>query len=296
MDGTGVGSSVNRKDTMSLIITATTGQLGRLIVESLLARGVPSGDIVATARKTDALDLGVPTAVLDYAQPETIAAVLKEGDTLVLVSANAPVGRVALHKNVIDAAKAAGVARILYTSAQAAATSTLMVAPDHKETEELIVASGIPFTILRNGWYTENYSSLVETARKDGTITASVGDGRVASASRKDYADAAAVALLDDSLAGQTLELSGDYAWNFDEFAAVLSGIVGKTVTYTRLTTEQHTEQLKSLGFDETMIAFVVGLDESIRNGFLGMTTGDLAKLIGRPTTPLAEGLAESVK
>jgi NAD(P)H dehydrogenase (quinone) len=277
---------------MSLIVTATTGYLGRLVVESLLERGASANDIIATARNTDSLELGVPTAVLDYAKPETIEAVLKAGDILLLVSASEPGIRVPLHKNVIDAAKAAGVARIVYTSAPAATTSALVLAPEHKATEELLVASGIPFTILRNGWYTENYASQVETGREHGTITASVGDGRVASASRKDYADAAAVALLDDSYAGQTLELSGDYAWNFDELAAAISSIVGTTVTYTRLTPEQHLEQLKGFGLDEGTAGFVVALDGNIRDGLLAVTTGDLARVIGRPTTPLAEGLA----
>ncbi|CAN5253638.1 SDR family oxidoreductase [soil metagenome] len=280
---------------MSLIVTASTGHLGRLVVESLLARGASADTIVATARKTDTLDLGVPTAVLDYAQPDTIAAVLGQGDTVLLVSASEPGIRFPLHKNVIDAAKAAGVARIVYTSAPAATTSALILAPEHKETEEYLVASGVPFTILRNGWYTENYLGQVATGRDHGTITASVGDGRVASASRKDYADAAAVALLDDSLAGQTFELSGDYAWNFDELAEAISGIVGKTVTYTRLTPEEHAEQLKGFGLDEGTVGFVVALDGNIRDGLLAVTTGDLARLIGRPTTPLAEGLAEGI-
>jgi NAD(P)H dehydrogenase (quinone) len=278
---------------MSYIVTATSGHLGRLVVESLLARGVAADQIIATARDTAKIgDLGVATAVLDYASPETVTAVVKPGDTLLLVSASVPGTRVPLHTATIDAAKAAGASRIVYTSAPAATTSALVLAPEHKATEEYLVASGIPFTILRNGWYTENYAGVVETARATGEIVASVGDGRVASASRSDYAEAAAVALIDDTLAGSTFELSGDYAWNFAELADATTGIVGRDVNYRAVSSEEHTGILTGAGLDEGTAGFVVALDGNIRDGLLAVTTGDLARLIGRPTVPFAEGLA----
>lgn len=278
---------------MTYVVTATSGHLGHLVVESLLARGVAPEEILATARDTTKIaDLGVPTAVLDYAKPETITAALKPGDTFLLVSASVPGTRFPLHSAAIDAAKAAVVSRIVYTSAPAATTSALILAPEHKATEEYLLASGVPFTILRNGWYTENYAGTVETARATGEIVASVGDGRVSSASRKDYADAAAVALTDDTFAGQTVELSGDHAWSFTEFAAAASEVVGRDVTYRSVSPDEHAQILKSAGLDEGTIGFIVGLDGNIRDGLLGVTTGDLSRIIGRPTTPFAETLA----
>jgi NAD(P)H dehydrogenase (quinone) len=281
---------------MSLIITGATGQLGRLVVESLLTRGTDASDIVATGRSIDRLaDLaarGVAVAELDYSRPETVAAVVKSGDTLLLVSASEPGNRAALHAAVIEAAKSAGVARIVYTSAPAATTSALVLAPDHKATEESLVASGVPFTILRNGWYTENYAGEVEKGRENGEIVASVGDGRIASASRKDYADAAAVVLTTEGHEGAVYELSGDVAWDFDELAAAIGTIVGREVAYTRLSPEEHAAMLSSFGLDAGTVGFVVGLDANIRDGLLSGTPGDLARLIGRPTTPMAEGLA----
>jgi NAD(P)H dehydrogenase (quinone) len=281
---------------MSLVITGATGHLGRLVVESLLARGTAASDIVATGRDVGKLDdlaaEGVAVAELDYTKPETVSAVVKPGDTLLLVSSSAVGERVGQHVNVITAAKEAGVARIVYTSAPAATTSALVLAPEHKATEEALVASGVPFTILRNGWYTENYAGEVEKGRENGAIVASVGDGRVASASRVDYAEAAAVVLTGDGYEGKVFELSGDVAWNFDELAAAIASIVGKEVVYTRLTPDEHAAMLASFGLDEGTVGFVVALDGNIRDGLLGVTSGDLGRLIGRPTTPLAEGLA----
>jgi len=284
---------------MSYIVTATSGHLGRLIVEALLARGAAPDSIVATARNTDKLAalavLGVRTAVLDYGRPETVTAVVEPGDVVMLVSGSEVGQRVPQHTAVIAAAQAAGVGRIVYTSAPKATTSALVLAPEHKATEEFLIASGVPFTILRNGWYTENYTGEIEKARQTGEIVASVGDGRVASASRADYADAAAAAILDDSLTGQTLELSGDHAWDFAELAATIGTLIGSPVTFRNLAPADYAELLRSFGLDAGTVGFVVALDGNIRDGLLGETSGDLARLIGRPTTPLAEGLAASL-
>src|SRR5690606_3399318 len=144
------------------------------------------------------------------------------------------------HANVIDAAAAADVKHLVYTSAPAATTSALILAPEHKATEEAIAASGTPATILRNNWYTENYLSTIDQARATGEIVSSAGDGRVASASRKDYAAAAAAALLSPETTGHTFELSGDTAWHFSELAAVATQITGRPVAYRAVTPEQH--------------------------------------------------------
>jgi NAD(P)H dehydrogenase (quinone) len=284
---------------MSYIVTATTGHLGRLIVEALLARGVAPASIIATARNSDKLSalatLGVKTAVLDYAKPETVTAIVEPGDVFVLVSGTELGQRFAQHSNVITAAKDAGVGRIVYTSAPKATTSDLLLAPEHKATEEFLTASGVPFTILRNGWYTENYAGEINKARQSGEIVASVGDGKVASANRADYADAAAVALMDDSLAGQTFELSGDHAWDFEELASTIGRLIGTDVTFRNVTPTEYAEMLTAFGLDEATVGFVVGLDSNIRDGLLGETSGDLARLTGKPTTQLAAGLTASM-
>lgn len=281
---------------MSIIVTAASGQLGRLAVEALLARGAAPESIVATSRDVSKLsafaDRGVRTAVLDYTSPDTIAAVVGAGDVVVLISSDAVGQRLDQHKAVIDAAAAAGAARVIYTSAPKATTSTLILAPEHKATEEHLAASSVPATVLRNGWYTENYAGEVATARESGVVSASVGDGRVASASRADYAEAIAVAALDESTSGQVYELSGDHAWDWNEFAEAVSSITGTPVVYEPLTPEQHAERLTGFGLDEGTVGFVVALDGNIRDGLLAETSGDLSRLIGRPTTPLAEGLA----
>jgi NAD(P)H dehydrogenase (quinone) len=284
---------------MTIVVTGATGHLGHLIVEALLRDGVAPSDIVAGGRKLAELDdlaaRGVRVATIDYDDPQTLAAALAGADTLMLVSASEPGKRVAQHKAAIDAAVAAGVTHIVYTSAPHATTSNLILAPDHKRTEELIAASGIPATILRNGWYTENYVRNVPQIVESGALVSSVGDGLVSSASRKDYADAAAVVLTTHGHEGKIYELSGDVAWSQDELAATLAEITGTKVTYAPVTTEQHADILRSAGLDEGTIGFVTALDANTRDGLIGETNGELSKLIGRPTTPLAEGLAAAL-
>ena len=280
---------------MSLVVTGATGQLGRLVIESLLGRGVAPEQIVAGGRDESRMgelaERGVRTATIDYDRPETLDAAFAAGDTLLLISASVPGIRVPLHRNVIDAAVRAGVARIVYTSAPHADTSALVLAPEHKATEELIAASGLPATILRNGWYTENYLQQVRDAAESGLITASVGAGRVASATRADYADAAAVALIGTGHDNVVYELTGDVAWSFDDLAAAASKLLGRPVRYESLTPDEHRARLIAGGVDAGTADFVVALDGNIRDGALGETGGELARLIGRPTTPLLDGL-----
>ncbi|WP_166846038.1 SDR family oxidoreductase [Isoptericola sp. BMS4] len=284
---------------MTVAVTGTSGHLGRLVVDSLLARGAAPADVVALARTTskvaDLAERGVVVREADYDRPETLAPALDGVDVLVLVSGSEVGQRVGQHGAVVDAAKTAGVDRIVYTSAPHADTSPLVLAPEHKATEELLAASGLTTTILRNGWYTENYAGDVEQARETGEIAHSTGDGRVASASRADYAEAAAVVALDDAYAGAVHELSGDVAWDFDTLAAVAADLLGRPVTYRRLSPAEHREILLGAGLDEGTADFVVALDGNTRDGLLAETSGDLARLIGRPTTPLAEGLRRAL-
>jgi NAD(P)H dehydrogenase (quinone) len=278
---------------MSYVVTGATGQLGRLTVESLLERGVDPAQIVATGRSVDRLsDLaarGVRVEELDFdAVPESVSW-LGAGDVVLLVSGSEVGRRVSQHTAVVELAKRSGAARIVYTSAPAADDTVLVLAPEHAATERVIRASGLPFTLLRNGWYTENYLPTFDQARATGNVAGSAGDGRIASAPRADYAEAAAVVLSTDGHDDAVYELSGDVAWTFDDLAAVFGDVLGREVTYQRLTPEQHLAALLEAGLDEGTAGFVVALDQNAADGLLGVTTGELAKLLGRPTVPLAE-------
>jgi len=277
---------------MTILVTGATGQLGRLVVASLLERGADPQSIVAGARDVaKAADLGVRVAKLDYTEPETVASALEGVDEVLLISSSEVGKRTEQHKAVIDAAVAAGVTKFVYTSAPKATTSTLVLAPEHKATEELIAASGLPAVILRNNWYTENYAGDVARAAETGVIAAGAGDGRVASASRRDYAEAAAVVLLEDGHIGEVYEVGGDVAWNFAELAEAASEIAGRPVEYQALSFDAQVAALTGAGLDEGTAQFVATLDAGIADGALADTDGTLARLIGRPTTPLIEGL-----
>lgn len=280
---------------MTIVVTGATGHLGKSIVEHLVARGVAPADIVAGGRSTEKLqtlaDSGVRTAVIDYTRPDTLTEALTDADTLILVSGSEVGQRVEQHRNAIDAAVAAGVKHLVYTSAPKADTSELVLAPEHKATEELIRASGIPATILRNGWYTENYVGALQQADATGVLLTSAGDGLVSSASRTDYAEAAAVVVAEDGHAGSVYELSGDVAWNQQQLADTFAEILGKPVELKSVSSEEHLAILKDAGLDEGTAGFVVALDANTRDGLLGATSGDLGRLIGHPTTPLIDGL-----
>ena len=278
---------------MSYVVTGATGHLGHLVVESLLDRGVDPAEIVATGRSVEKLsdlaERGVRVERLDFSDVPESVSWLGAGDVVLLVSGNEVGQRVPQHTAVVELAQRSGVDRIVYTSAPGATDKTLVLAPEHAATERVITASGLPFTILRNGWYTENYLQTFDQARATGVVAGSAGDGRIASAPRADYAEAAAVALSTDGHEGAVHELSGDVAWGFDDLAAAFSQTLGTEVTYQRLTPEQHRQALLDAGLDEGTAGFVVALDGNAAEGLLGVTTGELAELLGRPTVPLAE-------
>lgn len=284
---------------MSVVVTGATGHLGRLVVTELLARGVPAADVTATGRRTDALaDLaaqGVRVVASDYADAASLRAAFEGAGTVLLVSGNEVGRRVEQHRNVVEAAKAAGVERLVYTSAPRATTSDLVLAPEHKATEEMLAASGLAVTVLRNNWYTENYVPTLEQARATGEVVASAGEGRVASATRADLAAAAAAVLTTPGHEGAVYELGGDTAWTHHELAAAIGEVLGREVTYRPVTPEEHLTVLTTAGLDEGTAGFVVALDGNIREGALAEVTGDLARLIGRPTTPLVDGLRAAV-
>lgn len=279
---------------MTLLVTAASGHLGRLVIDALLERGVSASDIVAgvrtPAKADDLAARGVGVVELDYSRPETLAPAF-ESVTRVLLISGTDADRVAGHRNVIDAARAAGVERLVYTSAPRVDEVDYALGADHKATEAAIAASGVEATILRHNWYTENYLDAVARATETGEIVAAVGQALVASASRRDYAEADAVALIGDEFRGQTLELGGDVAWDYDELARAASEVVGRPVTYTPVSVEQLTAGLQAAGLDAGTAAFVAGIDDAIARGALSRTDGTLARIIGRPTTPLVEGL-----
>jgi NAD(P)H dehydrogenase (quinone) len=280
---------------MSIVITATSGHLGRLVVHDLLERALPAAEIVAGARTldsvTDLAETGVRTAVVDYDDPSTVEGAVSAGDTLVLVSGNDLVNRDRQHADAVAVAAKAGVGHLVYTSGLKASESPSPIAASHAATEDVVRDSGIPFTILRNGWYTENYARTIDAVRATGVLLASVGDGRVASASRHDFAQAVGVVVTTDGHLGATYELSGDVAWSYDDLAAALTELLGRDVTYSSVTPEQHLAALTEAGVPESMAAMVVAVDAGIRAGAFAFTNGDLVRLIGRPTTPLLEGL-----
>lgn len=272
---------------MTLVVTGATGHLGRLAIEHLLARGTAASDILATGRDTaklEALGLGVRTAVADFEDPASLDAAFAGADAVLLVSGSEVGKRVAQHTAAIEAAARAG-ARLVYTSAPKATTSPLILAPEHKATEEAIAAAGLPAVILRNGWYNENYAQTVSELATTGTTLSSAGEGRVASAARSDYAEAAAVALTDASLVGTVHELLGDTAWTFDELAALVAEIAGRDASIRHVSADEHARILAEVGVPESGVGFVVGLDANIADGLLGETDGSLARLIGHPTT-----------
>jgi NAD(P)H dehydrogenase (quinone) len=280
---------------MSIVVTGATGHLGRLVVSELLDRGVAPGDVLATGRRVDALDdlaaAGVRVARADYDDPESLRAAFDGAQALLFVSGTEVGKRLRQHEAVVAAAVDAGVGRVAYTSAPHADDTRLAVAPDHRATEELLRASGLPWTFLRNNWYTDNYVGTVVNAAASGTIVTSAGDGRVASAPRSDFAAAAAVVLSTPGHEGRVYELSGDVAWSFDELAEVASELLDRKVVHRSVTPNEHRRILLRAKIPKAAAAFVVQLDADIAAGALADATSDLRDLLGRPTTPLVDAL-----
>lgn len=284
-------------DTPTIAVTGATGQLGRRVVAALRDRGAPADRIVALVRDTDraAAELpGVEVRRFDYDVPETLAPALDGVDRLLLISAPEPGHRVPQHRAVIDAAKQAGVATVFYTSIEAGdggpATSVNPLSSEHAATEAYLDESGTDHVLLRNGWYTENYIGELTSAPASGGVLSSAADGRVASASRDDYADAAAAALLLPE-PQRVYHLTGDTAWSVEDLAAALSEVTGADIAARRVSPDEQRAALASAGVPDLWVDMAVGIDGAVRAGELGTTTGDLSRLTGRPTTPLIETL-----
>jgi NAD(P)H dehydrogenase (quinone) len=237
----------------------------------------------------------VKIVVADYNTPETFDTVFAAGDKVLLISGNEfEKGRVGQHRVVIEAAKAAGVALLAYTSAPGPLAAAL--ADDHRGTEEALLASGVPYALLRNGWYNENYTENLAPVLEHSAVVAAAGDGRVSAASRADYAAAAVAVLTGEGHENQTYELGGDEAWSFAEYAAELSRQTGQEIAYNNVPAETLIGILTGAGLPEPFAAILAGVDASIAQGQLVVSSGDLSRLSGRSTTPISESIALALK
>lgn len=281
-----------------IVITGASGQLGRLVIEALLKK-IPASEIVAAVRKPESVAdfaaRGVQVRIADYDQPATLTSAFAGADKLLLISANEVGRRLPQHRTVIDAAKAAGVSLVAYTSILRADSSPLPLAGEHKATETLLAESGLPHVILRNGWYTENYLASVPVALQHGAVFGSAGEGRIASAARADYAEAAAAVLLAPDQAGKVYELAGDTSYTLAEFAAEIACQSGKPVVYTDLPEADYKGALLAAGLPDWLADLLASSDAGAAKGGLFDSSHQLSALIGRPTTPLAESLQHTL-
>ncbi|SLK11548.1 SDR family oxidoreductase [Arthrobacter sp. P2b] len=280
---------------MSIVVTGATGQLGRHVVEALLERNVPAGDIVATGRSIEKLAdfaaQGVDVRAIDYADAASVAAALQGARRVLLISGSEVGQRVEQHRTVIEVAKAEGVELLAYTSIANADTTGMKLAAEHKETEAILRESGVPFVLLRNGWYLENYTEQLPGTLAQGAIAGSAGDGKVSGAARVDYAHAAAAVLVAEGQAGKVYELGGDEAFTMADLAAEITAATGKDISYNNLPAEDYAGLLKGVGVPEAFAEILADSDLGIARGDLLVSTGDLRTLIGRPAMSLAQAV-----
>lgn len=279
---------------MKIAVTGATGALGSLVLEHLLGRGTPAGQIAALVRDPEkAADLrakGLDVRAADYDNEAGFVTALQGIDRLLLISGNQVGGRQQQHERVIRAAKTAGVKQVIYTSLIQADRSSNPLAGEHLGTERFLQASGLDWVILRNNWYTENYAGDLLAARDSGELLAAVRTGRVASALRTEYAEAAAAVLTSEGHSRQVYELAGP-SWSFAELAAEASRLLGKPVQFRSITEAEQRARLEGFGVPAKLAAFFASIDPSIEAGSLAYTGPDLARLLGRAPLPLAEAL-----
>lgn len=282
-----------------ILVTGATGQLGRLVIQSLLKR-VAADTIIAgvrdPAKAADLAALGVEVRAVDYSKPEMLAAAFAGVERLLLISSSEVGARAAQHRNVVDAASKAGVGLLAYTSLLGGEASPLPLKAEHVATEDYIRASGLPFVLLRNGWYLENYNGFIPSALDHGVVAGAAGEGRISAAARADYAEAAALVLAEWAAhAGQIYELAGDTAFTMTEWAAALSAASGKLVRYQDMTEADYRALLVQVGLPAPVADLLSSSDAGAAKGGLFDDSGTLGRLIGRPTTSLATVLKAAV-
>ncbi|MDD2466157.1 MAG: SDR family oxidoreductase [Desulfobulbus sp.] len=277
-----------------IVVTGATGQLGRLVIAALLKK-VPAAKIVAAVRNPekakDLAETGIQVRYADYSLPESWNEALKGADKVLLISSSEIGQRAIQHRSVIDAAKRSGVKLLAYTSVLHAGTSPLGLAAEHRETEALLSASGVPFVLLRNGWYTENYTAGVPAALVHGSVYGCAGDGRISSATRADYAEAAAAVLTSDNQAGRVYELAGDTSYTLTELAAEISRQSGKNIGYVNLPEAEYKSVLIKVGLPEVVAELLANSDTGASKNALFDDSRQLNKLIGRPSTSLSKAI-----
>ncbi|HYR11779.1 MAG TPA: SDR family oxidoreductase [Longimicrobium sp.] len=283
-----------------IAITGSTGHFGRIVIENLLERGIPAGRIVALARNPekarDLADRGVQVRQADYSAPESLVAALQGVEKLLFVSGSEAGQRIPQHQNVVDAARQAGVRLIAYTSIANADTTGMQLAAEHKATEEMIRQSGIPFVFLRNNWYLENYTGNLASTVEHGVLLGSADDGRLNAATRADLAAAAAEVIAGEGHEGRIYELGGDVGFTLPELAETISRESGRPVEYRNLPENAYAEALVGFGLPEGFARVLADSDRGIARGDLHTDSGDLRRLIGRPTTTPAEAVAAALR
>jgi NAD(P)H dehydrogenase (quinone) len=278
-----------------ILVTGATGKLGRLVIEQLLGK-VPASQVIAAVRDpekaTELRARGVQVRRADYGRPETLGQAFAGVEKVLLISSNEVGQRAAQHQAVVEAARKAGVKLLAYTSILHADRSRLALAAEHKATEEMLRASGVPYVLLRNGWYTENYTENLGPALAHGALLGSAGEGRIAAATRADYAAAAVAVLTGSGHENKVYELAGDTAFTMAGLAAEVSREAGRTIVYKDLPPEQYQGVLVGAGVPGPFAGILADSDVGASRGELNDASGDLRRLIGRATTPLADAVA----
>ena len=278
-----------------IVVTGATGRLGQLVIDGLLQRVPPAQIIAAVRTPAKAASLtarGVKVRAADYNEPEQLSSAFTGADRVLLISSNDPRQSVTQHTAVIEAVRQAGAGLLAYTSLWHADTSTLLTAVPHRLTEPVIRDSGVPYTFLRNNLYTDHYAPQIKQAAKSGVFVGSAGTGRVASATRADYAAAAVAVLTGNGHENKVYELGGDVAWSYAELVAVLSKAAGHEIAYQSIPPAEHYELLVAAGIPRVAADLFIDTYTSIADGQLAGTPGDLRALIGHPTTSLADAVA----
>ncbi|MBA7803244.1 SDR family oxidoreductase [Citrobacter freundii] len=278
-----------------IAITGATGQLGQHVIENLL-KTVPASQIVAIVRnpaKAAALSLqGITVRQADYTDEAAFTTALQGIDKLLLISSSEVGQRTPQHRNVINAAKSARVKFITYTSLLHADTSPLGLADEHVATEKMLAESGLDYALLRNGWYSENYLASAPAALEHGVFIGAAGDGKIAAATRADYAAAAARVISEEGHAGKIYELAGDEGWTLSQLAAELAQQSGKKVVYQNLSEADFAAALKGFGLPAGLAEMLADSDIGASKGGLFDDSHTLSTLIGRPTTSLADSIS----